>query len=527
MRNLYFKIFIWFWLAMALVGTAFVISTVTIQNREADARWRTLVASALTLSAQSAIDIYELEGQDALVGYLDRMEERSGTRAYLFNQDFRELSGRQPPAVGDELVARAAASDELIVEGVDDERIVAQQVTMPAGEQYVILAEIDPERVYQLARRGGRGRFSGERGGGAEQQGDREGPTAGAGQQGGRGGAGRGSEAPPSFREGSRGPGSPQNRQAWYWVWLSLVDEPGELGFRLLAVFLTAGIVCYGLARYLTAPVLRLREATHRLTQGDLSVRVGPTVGNRRDELAELGRDFDAMAERIETLLTAQQKLLSDVSHELRSPLARLNVALALARQRSGSDAFAALDRIESEAEQLNTLIGRVLSLARFESGAAEPERTRVDLSRLVEDIAADADFEARAKDCTVSVIAPVPCGVLGAESLLRSAIENVVRNAVRYTAKGTAVEVSLSCDDDVVVTVRDHGPGVPEDQLEELFEPFYRIADSRDRGSGGTGLGLSITQRAVRVHGGSVKAMNAADGGLVVEIRLPSAAAS
>ncbi len=242
------------------------------------------------------------------------------------------------------------------------------------------------------------------------------------------------------------------------------------------------------------------------------------------------------MAERIESLLTTQRQLLSDVSHELRSPLARLNVALALARQRSGDEAEGPLDRIETEAERLNVLIGRVLALARLESGAAAPEFVHVDLSRLVADIAVDADFEAKAKEAAVTLAFSEPCSVQGNEPLLRSAIENVVRNAVRYTDSGTDVEIGLAfadivADDSVgdgaasrcaVVSVRDHGPGVRDDQLAHLFEPFYRIADSRDRESGGTGLGLSITERAVRLHGGTVEARNAADGGLIIEIRLP-----
>ena len=305
---------------------------------------------------------------------------------------------------------------------------------------------------------------------------------------------------------------------------------------RLFAVFLTAGILCFGLARYLTAPVLRLRDATHQFASGNLGVRVGPAVGKRRDELAELGRDFDVMAERIESLLTTQRQLMSDVSHELRSPLARLNVALALARQRAGEEATGPLDRIEVEAEQLNVLIGRVLALSSFESGASEPEFASVNLNRLIDDVTVDADFEAKAKEAGVKIKASEPCSIRGNELLLRSAIENVVRNAVLYTGSGTDVEIGLTfadmvVDDSsgdgttsrcVVISVRDHGPGVSDDQLAHLFEPFYRIADSRDRESGGTGLGLSITERAVRLHGGTVDARNATDGGFIVEIRLP-----
>jgi two-component system sensor histidine kinase CpxA len=312
-------------------------------------------------------------------------------------------------------------------------------------------------------------------------------------------------------------------------VWWAAIDQPGALAIRMAAIMLTAGVLCLGLARYLTAPVARLSEATHRFAAGDLSARVGASAGGRRDELTELGHDFDLMAERIEGLLTTQRQLLNDVSHELRSPLARLNVALALARQRAGEDAAAPLDRIEREADQLNTLIGRVLALARLESGAVKPDFAPVDLARLVNDIAVDADFEADPKGTAVRVVDSEPARVLGDDALLRSAIENVVRNALMYTPEGTDVEVSVRCEEarsgapsQVVVAVRDHGPGVPEEHLAGLFEPFYRIADARDRQSGGTGLGLSITDRAVRVHGGTVTATNAEGGGLLMEIRLP-----
>ena len=299
-------------------------------------------------------------------------------------------------------------------------------------------------------------------------------------------------------------------------------------GMGILLAILTSGLVCFLLARYVTAPVVRLRAATHRLAEGDLTARAGAMRTGRHDELAELVRDFDSMAERIETLVNAQSRLLNDISHELRSPLARLNVALGLARQRTGPEAAATLDRIEREANRLNELIGRLLMLARLEEGDASAGKVRVRLDELVRDITEDAEFEAQGRNCRVACTAAEPCEVLGNPAVLRSAVENVVRNALRYTGEGTEVAVRLDCEDrpggrNALIRVTDSGPGVPEEALDKLFRPFYRIADARERQTGGVGLGLSITERAVRLHGGSVRAMNRPGGGLLVEIRLPA----
>jgi signal transduction histidine kinase len=307
-----------------------------------------------------------------------------------------------------------------------------------------------------------------------------------------------------------------------------LQDAPSAQLLRLLAVLLTAGVVCYGLARYVARPLGTLREATRQVAAGNLSARVGPAMGRRADEFADLGRDFDRMAERIEGLMTSERRLLRDISHELRSPLSRLNVALGLARQRAGEEQ-AALDRIEREAERLNFLIGQLLTLARLESGAREPEREPVDLTRVVQEVAEDADFEARSRDRSVRVTESCDAVLLGAAELLRSAVENVVRNAVRHTREHTVVEVAMRPDGDdrsprVRVSVRDHGSGVPERALADIFHPFYRIGDARERETGGAGLGLTIVDRTVRLHGGTVRAANAPGGGLVVEMSLPVA---
>lgn len=306
------------------------------------------------------------------------------------------------------------------------------------------------------------------------------------------------------------------------------------LGLRLLVVLVIGGIFCYWLARYLTTPLLKLRTTTNELAGGNLGARVSTQLSRRRDEVGQLGRDFNAMAGRLESMVKAQQRLLGDISHELRSPLARLGVALGLARQRSGPEANSALDRIERESDSLNEMISQLLTLTRLESGTDGRKRTAVDLAALVREVAEDADFEARSLNRSVQVVSSDNCSINGVEELLRSAVENVVRNAVRYTPEGTAVEVALrhqnSTENVAVISVRDHGHGVPEAALERIFQPFYRTEDARDRQSGGgTGLGLAITERAVEMHGGSVRAANTADGGLTVEMRLnlnPSSAA-
>lgn len=233
------------------------------------------------------------------------------------------------------------------------------------------------------------------------------------------------------------------------------------------------------------------------------------------------------MAERIETLVNAQQRLIRDISHELRSPLTRLGVALELARRRASPEAGTALDRIGREAESINEMIGQLLTLSRAESGTDGFSNVRIDLCALVQAIADDANFEAQSRDRSVRVVSCEPCITIGAAELLRSAIENVVRNAVHYTAQGTEVEVTLQCEMVVdekcaVISVRDKGAGVPEEAIDKIFRPFYRVEDARDRQTGGTGLGLAIAARAMRLHGGAIKAANMAGGGLVVEISLP-----
>lgn len=337
--------------------------------------------------------------------------------------------------------------------------------------------------------------------------------------------------APPVARD-SRASSDLKHR---YTIVLGLPPGPrvfiGPRGVPLTGLIIgviTSGLVCYLLAWFLTKPIVRLRTAARQLAAGDLTARTGAPASSRRDEVSGLMRDFDAMAERLETLLKAQSRLLNDISHELRSPLARLNVALGLARQRSNVESSEMLDRIELEASRLNEMIGRILTLARLEDGEQLVPQTPVPLDDLVASVTDDAEFEAQARHCHVKT--SIPEGnwqVRGNPSLLHSAVENVVRNAIRYTQEGTAVEIALAREGkngfaDAVLRVSDSGPGVPADALQKLFEPFYRLDDARERQTGGVGLGLAITERAVRFHGGKVRAANRPEGGLMVEIRLP-----
>jgi two-component system sensor histidine kinase CpxA len=302
---------------------------------------------------------------------------------------------------------------------------------------------------------------------------------------------------------------------------------PFELELRLLVLLMVSGIVCYIFARYLTSPLVSLREATRRFASGDLKARVGNNAGGRKDEISELANDFDMMAGRIESLMTSQRQLLGDISHELRTPLTRLNLALELARSNAGPEAEKALNRVEQESENLNELIGELLTFARMEVSLDKQSMTRFDIAGLVEEIVSDADFEAGHSGRSVKLEAAGEYYVTGNRELLRRAIENVVRNAIRYTPEDSCVSVSVrrsgQAGNFIDISVRDSGPGVPASELANIFSPFYRISNARERKTGGVGLGLAITDRAVRLHGGTAVAGNAEGGGLVVTLALPS----
>ena len=453
--SLFLKVFLWFWLAMALVIGALFLTTELTRSRQQTSLY-TGMDRAMDAFALRAAETFEREGRDAVARLFGQPDDAGDPRVvfYLADESGAEVTGRNVPPVVRETMRRAASSGRIERGPPGGRMFVAHPVTTARGRRYV-LAD---------------------------------------------------SAGPPGF----------------------FADRPAAQLLRVLAVLLTAGVLCYLLARYIVSPVVKLRGVTRQVAGGDLSARVGPLLGRRSDELGAMGRDFDQMAARIEALMGAQQRLLRDISHELRSPLARLGVALDLLRKRAGPEAETQLARIEREAARLNEMIGQLLSLSRQEDGAGGVRAERVDLAALLREVAEDADFEARGLNRSVEVTACEACETRGTRALLLSAVENVVRNAVRHAPEGTAVRVSLRCrraggdGGEAVIYVRDEGPGVPEEALAEIFRPFYRVDASRTRETGGTGLGLAITERAVRLHGGSVAAANDPNGGFTVEILLP-----
>ncbi len=300
---------------------------------------------------------------------------------------------------------------------------------------------------------------------------------------------------------------------------LSLPGIPlAVLGIALVV----SALASWSLARHLSAPIRRLQEGARLLASEQLDGRVSTGLEGRRDELAVLARDFDAMADQLRATRSARTQLMRDISHELRSPLARMRVALGLARQ-PHADPVRQLDRLEREIERLDALIGQILKLARLHGGEPQFNREAVGVDELVEEVVRDANFEGAAKKCAVRLEGAAGTTVQANRELLRSAIENVLRNAVRYSDDGATVEVAVqSTGAAVQIAVRDRGPGVPTADLQRIFEPFYRVAESRDRDSGGEGVGLAITSQVLRAYGGSASARIRAGGGLEVLLSVP-----
>ncbi|MDQ3179371.1 MAG: ATP-binding protein [Acidobacteriota bacterium] len=453
--SLFLKIFLWFWLAIALVVAALTIVNWSTQSEPLVRQWQTFVGDLVSSNSATAAQIYENEGQAGLEEYLNRVGNSERINAVgFYDENRRRIAGSEISAEADGLFYTALQSDTTEFIRLPEQTIGAKKVRLQDGANYVYIIQL------------------------------------------------------------KRPPQTP------------FLAELSNRTLQILTVIFTAGLVCFALARYLTSPIGKLRQATQKLAGGDLQTRVASKIGKRRDEVARLAEDFDEMAERIENLLLSQKRLTQDISHELRSPLARMNVALELVRTKANAEAKPLLERIETESNRLNEMISRLLMLSKLESGMPDFEKRSVNLSRLVEQIASDADFEARANGKAVKILRKDEIKIVGNENLLRSAIENVVRNAVRYTKDETTVEVSLRQNSRyAVIAIKDYGTGVPEAELKNLFRPFYRVGEARERKTGGIGLGLAIAERAVHAHKGIIKAENASQG-LIVEIKLPDSAA-
>lgn len=301
---------------------------------------------------------------------------------------------------------------------------------------------------------------------------------------------------------------------------IAIVDPPfgrWTLVPYYFLIFAAVALVCWALALSIASPLRDLARSVERFGRGELSLRLN---SKRKDEIGELARAFDRMAERIGTLLTAERRLLQDVSHELRSPLARMSFAVELARRDENREA--AVARIKSEIQRLSDLVASLLEVTRSEGDPLARAHEMIPLADLLRDIAEDCWIEADARGCRVVVYAESSPNLTGDRELLRRAFENIVRNAIRYAPQDSKVEIRLETTaQSAIITVRDYGVGVPEELLEKLGQPFFRVDDSRNSSTGGIGLGLAIARRAITVHHGSWLLENAHPG-LKVSVELP-----
>lgn len=458
MHSLYWRIFLAFWVALALILVGTVTVAVNATAHRTDRPW----VQRGQLYAQAA-RAFESGGPEALKSWLQSLPAEPFGRTFVVEPAGRELLGRPLPS------SLRGSRDTATARGGGAPAGTSAGAIAPVGGALVLIAA--GGGTYHVVI----------------------GPVR---------------DSPRLFGE---------------------LELPG-VPLTVLAIALgVSAAVCFFLARYLAAPVDRLRLATRQMAGGDLNVRVLPALRGRQDDLGLLAADLDTMAERLRLQLEAKQQLLRDVSHELRSPLARLQLALSLARREDGA-LERHLARIECEAQRLEALIARTLKLVSLERPVHALEQASVDVGELLRTIVADVAIEADAQGCLVQVQAQDPLPVSGDPELLRSAFENVIRNAVRYSPAGALVGITAHrrAGEEhpgglVEVVIRDQGRGVPEKELGLIFEPFYRVDAARGHGSAGEGLGLAIAARAVALHGGGIEARNLESGGLSVRIALPA----
>jgi two-component system OmpR family sensor kinase len=447
MHSLFLRIFLLFWVAMALIVGSSIATTYTITSREFDPP----DAQRRPSAAIQASEVLAAGGIGALKHWLNANKDSVVDRGlYIVGPDGEDILGRRLP---ESAVRRLEYLNRENAPGTGNFRPsrVAPQIVSADGSTYTVL--FTPRR--------------------------------------------------PSI--------------------FGALSLPAISLTILVIALVVSALTSWWLAEHLTAPIRRIQAGARALASENLDVRVSAGLEDRRDELAVLARDFDAMADQLRANRAATTQLLRDISHELRSPLARMRVALGLARQ-PPADFARQLDRLEKEIERLDSMIGQVLKLARLQGTDALGARQSFDFDEMLDEVALDANFEGAIKNCHVIVHGAAKAAVIGNRELMSSAIENVLRNAVRYSPPGESVDIAITRGAGLDIVIRDRGSGVPPADLGRIFEPFYRVAESRDRDSGGEGIGLAITSRVMRAHGGSASASNGAGGGLEVRLSLPGA---
>ena len=530
--SLFFKIYLGFWLTIIVTVVPFFFIERMIFIKPLVKEWHHRMDTIVQFQAEESFAIYQHNGADALNTYFTRLEKATGVKAYLFTDKGIEVTGKAVPDAIRGQLSTVSSNPARIDDKLKDAGYASRKIGAPNGPPFLFVAKFPhPVPPPPLPNSSDSGPGKGPGPGPEPGLGPR--PEFGPGprsdlppERGPRPLFGTGPDAgsgPPAIGEPPRLP-----LQDRFFPSPGMPPHIFPPNFLIRTVFwlVVSAIICYLLARYLTSPIFKLGHAARQLADGNLSVRVSPELGKRRDELSDLANDFDGMADRIETLLTSQRNLLRDVSHELRSPLARLNVALELCRQNLSPEEQKHLDRIALETERLNDLIGQILTYNKINAGTIDHQKTKFDLSDLIEQVSLDANYENRSE--RVSIVSNESFQIEGNYDYLRRAIENIVRNAMYHTPEESPIEVSTSKiskqdQDSVCITVRDHGKGVPDDALPLIFKPFFKIA-AADQHKSGAGLGLAISEAAIRFHNGSIVARNDEEGGLVVEITLPVA---
>ena len=307
-----------------------------------------------------------------------------------------------------------------------------------------------------------------------------------------------------------------------------MFEREGELFINkaknvLPIILFVCAVLCFLMARYLAKPIIELQEASRKFANGDFSNKISKKTMSRYDEIGDLAIDFNNMAEKIELGINSQKRLFHDISHELRSPLARMQVAIELLQMKIGNSEKSLLERLEKDVTRMNALIEEVLQFFKLENKQIASAIEEISLEKALENVCTDAEFESKNKHKGVRLEIKQNSIIIGNSALIERAFENIIRNGLRFTPENTVVEVILDkIDNKAIIKIADHGPGIPEEQLNKIFEPFYCIKQDRNPQNGGIGLGLPIALKAIQVHKGSIKISNRTEGGLLVTIELP-----